>query len=140
MSINIRAAAKQRWENAKNASIKAAGENADYQPIVLDESINKIKSLPADKWPGALTIGTSEIPCYVLDDGRRVITRTAATSVLTDGKGGGNLENYLMVENLRGFMPDGFKDQMIEFFIPGVSAPNTTTGRGLTGSQCLEDD
>ena len=99
--------------------------------------LEKTQDLPVAKWPGILTIGTSEVPCYVLDDGRRVITRTAATSVLTDDKGGGQLEKYLMVENLRGFVAAGLKDQFIDFFIPGVSVPNSTT-RGMTAENFIE--
>jgi hypothetical protein len=132
-----RAAAKQRWENARNAGIKVAGENAAYQPTPSDASPSKEKQLPIARWPGVLTVGSSEIACYVLDDARRVITRTAATGVLTGGTGGGNLEQYLIVESLRGFVPPGFKDQMIEFFIPGVSAPNTTT-RGISAEAFIE--
>jgi hypothetical protein len=128
-----RKAAKQRWENAKTAGIQVAGQTAPCGPIILE----KTQSLPVARWPGSLTIGTSEIPCYVLEDGRRVITRTAATSVLTDDKGGGQLEKYIMVENLRGFVPAGFKDQMIDFFIPGVSVPNSTT-RGISAENFVE--
>lgn len=132
-----RAAARQRWENARNAGIQSAGGSQEYQPIKMESSDRKEKPLPIARWPGVLTIGTTEIPCYVLDDGRRVITRTAATSVLTGGTGGGNLEQYLVVESLRGFVPPGFKDQMVEFFIPGTSAPNTTT-RGIPAETFIE--
>jgi hypothetical protein len=128
-----RNAAKQRWENARGAGIQVAGQTAPYESIILE----KTEALPLARWPGILSIGTSEVPCYVLEDGRRVITRTAATSVLTDDKGGGQLEKYVMVENLRGFVPAGFKDQMIEFYIPGVSAPNTTT-RGISAENFVE--
>lgn len=132
-----RSAAKQRWENAKNAGIKAAGESVDYQPIVLDHGANETKTLPVARWPGILTIGTKEIPCYVLDDGRRVISRNAATGFLSDEKGGGNLEQYLVVQSLRGYVPAGFNDQMIEFFVPGTSAPNTTT-KGISAEAFIE--
>jgi len=128
-----RTAAKQRWENAKNTSIEVAGQNAPFEPIILE----KIQPLPMARWPGSLTIGTREIPCYVLEDGRRVITRTAATAVLTDDRGGGQLEKYVMVENLRGFVPAEFTEQMIDFYIPGVSVPNSTT-RGISAENFIE--
>jgi hypothetical protein len=128
-----RKAAKQRWEKSKDAGIELAGQNPGYEPIILE----KTQTLPVARWPGILTIGASEIPCYVLDDGRRVITRTAATAVLSDDKGGGQLEKYVMVENLRGFVPAGFKDQMIDFFIPGVSVPNSTT-KGISAENFVE--
>jgi hypothetical protein len=130
-----RRAAKERWDKRK-ASIGGGGENSDFQPIVLDNQLRS-KELPVARWPGILTIGGSDIPCYVLEDKRRVITRTAATKVLTDNKGGGNLESYLVVENLRGFVPPGFKDQMIEFFIPGTSSANNST-RGISAETFVE--
>src|SRR5437016_1573853 len=83
-----RKAAKERWKKSE-ASIQTAGQD-DYKPIVLEDNKQKPNSLPIARWPGVLTIGTSEIACYVLDDGRRVITRTAATAVLTDDRGGGH--------------------------------------------------
>jgi len=84
-----------------------------------------------------LLVGGIEVPAYVLEDGRRVITRTAATAILTDGKGGGNLESYLVVEGLKGYVSEGFRDQMIEFYAPGVSAPNTRT-RGISAETFVE--
>jgi hypothetical protein len=131
-----RDAAKKRWDKRK-ASTKAAGENPLYVPIVLEDKLQKGKDLPAAKWPGVLTIGTKEIPCYVLDSGQRVISRNAATGILTDEKGGGNLEQYLVVQSLRGYVPPGFQDQMIEFFVPGTSAPNTTT-KGISAEAFIE--
>jgi hypothetical protein len=132
-----RKAAKDRWEKERvKASIKVAGQNGEI-PIVTDDNPQKPQNLPIARWPGILTVGTSEIPCYVLEDGRRVITRTAATAILSDDKGGGALEKYVMVENLRGFVPPGFKDQMIDFYIPGVSVPNTTT-RGISAETFVE--
>lgn len=75
---------------------------------------------PVARWPGTLRIGDVELPVYVLDDGSRVISRTGATDVLTARKGGGNLESYLGVEALRGYIPHDLPGQMVEFTIPGV--------------------
>ena len=49
---------------------------------------------------GQRSLGGAELPCYVLDDGRRIVSRNGATGILTNGKGGGNLESYLRVEDL----------------------------------------
>jgi len=73
---------------------------------------------PEATFSGSLTIGDVELPCYVLSDGRRVISRTGATAMLTSAKGGGNLESYMRVEALQGYMPAELP--MIEFAIPGV--------------------
>src|ERR1035437_3048574 len=76
-----RKAAKDRWAKAK-ASTQAAGQINDYPPIVFDPNSSKETVLPLARWPGVLTIGAKEIPCYVLDDGRRIISRNAATGFL----------------------------------------------------------
>jgi hypothetical protein len=90
--------------------------------------------VPTAKWAGVLPIGDNEVPCYVLDDGRRVISRTGATSSLT-GRTGGNLESYIGVEALRGFMPEDFADQMIEYTIEGVT---NKTVRGITADSFID--
>ena len=54
--------------------------------------VSKEPIIPTARWQGVLEIGDEELPCYVLDDGRRVLSRTGATNLLTNGKGGGNLE------------------------------------------------
>lgn len=83
--------------------------------------IKQIESkIPIAKWYGTLSVGDSELPCYVLNDGRRVISRTGATNVLTENKGGGNLESYLKIEALKGYLSDDLPEQMIEFNIPEV--------------------
>lgn len=77
-------------------------------------------TVPTAQWPGALTIGEDELPCYVLEDGRRVITRTGALNFLTGGKGGGNLESYLRVKSLEAFIPNDIEEQFVEISIPQV--------------------
>ncbi|MFP5389641.1 MAG: P63C domain-containing protein [Thermoleophilia bacterium] len=102
--------------------------------VVMPEADNPHPKVPMAKWAGVLQIGDNELPCYVLDDGRRVISRTGATNSLT-GRGGGNLESYIGVEALRGFMPEDFADQMIEFTLEGVT---NKTVRGITAESFLD--
>ncbi len=78
-----------------------------------------MKILPVAKWPGTLTIGSIDLPVYVLDDGRRVISRGGATNILTSKKTG-DLESYLRVEGLADYLPENLLDQMVEFVIPEV--------------------
>ncbi len=106
-------AAKARWRKA------GAGE---YASLVNEEALQAIEAanLPVAKWPGVLTIGDVEIPVYVLDDGRRIVSRTGATTVLTGGKGGDNLESYVQVRALESFMPSAIGARMIDFAIPEV--------------------
>jgi hypothetical protein len=89
---------------------------------------------PQALWAGALNHGDASLPCYVLNDGRRVMSQRAATEVLTSGKGGGNLKSYTGTEALSGYMPKDLSDQMIEFEIPG----NPTPGQGMQAETFLE--
>jgi hypothetical protein len=92
-------------------------------------------SVPVAQWPGILKIGSLELPVYVLDDGRRVISRTGATDVITGRKGGGNLESYLGVSALRGYISEDWSEQMIEFVLPGVQ---NKTVRGMAAETFLD--
>jgi hypothetical protein len=120
-------AAKARWK-------KVPGENASkpYDPIVLS---TENTALPVAKWPGVLLIGDIEIPVYVLDDRRRMVSRTGATTVLTIGKGGGNLESYIQVKALEKYMPQNLPDRMIDFVIPEVTNKSV---KGMTAETFLE--
>jgi hypothetical protein len=58
-----------------------------------DEAVEEVlpsipNNLPVARWPGQLELGG--IAVYVLDDGRRIISRTGATNFLTKWKGGVN--------------------------------------------------
>ena len=107
------AAAKARWRKV------GAGE---YASLVNEDATQNTETanLPVAKWPGVLTIGNIEIPVYVLHDGRRIVSRTGATTVLTGGKGGGNLESYVQVRALEPYMPNDLHVRMIDFTIPEV--------------------
>ena len=54
--------------------------------------------MPIARWRGTLNIVGLEVPCYVLDNGQKIIGRTSATELLTGIKGGGALEKYLAVK------------------------------------------
>jgi len=70
---------------------------------------------------GTLGLGGADIPAYVLDDGQRVIGRTAFTESLTDIKAGGSLEKYLGVANLKSFVDlDLVLERMVAFRLPEV--------------------
>lgn len=93
-------------------------ENNQHE-ITVESKENK---LPVAMFFGDLTVtgDGAKVPCYVLDDGRRVISRTGATDMLTDGKGGGNLESYIGVKALENYIPTNFHGDMIEFSIKEV--------------------
>lgn len=111
-----------RWH--KQILDSGAKQGLDISPgelvAVSDPSPILPAALPVAKWPGELEIADLEIPVYVLDDGRRVLSRTGALNFLTGGKGGGNLESYLEIEVLKPFLPANLADQWVEFDIPQV--------------------
>jgi hypothetical protein len=116
-----------KWQ--KDLLHKASGQGIDltasdfladspgYQSISLESNESKI---PKAKWLGTLTIGEAELPVFVLDNGVRVISRTAATGLLTDKKGGGNLESYLQVGALTKYIPQDLPGLSIEFELAEV--------------------
>lgn len=62
-----------------------------------------------------------DVPCYVLDNGVRVIGRTSATEVLTGIRGGGALEKYIAVRALEPFISkDLVLERMVPFRLPEV--------------------
>jgi hypothetical protein len=90
----------------------------EFLPIAVAASTSL--AAPTAQWPGALEVAEQELPCYVLDDGRRVITRTGALNFLTGGKGGGNLESYLRIRVLEDFLPSDIDQQFFDITIPQV--------------------
>jgi hypothetical protein len=122
------AAAKARWRKI------GPGE---YASIVNEDAaqLSENTTLPVARWPGMLTIGNVEIPVYVLDDGRRLVSRTGATTVLTGGKGGGNLESYVQVRALEPYMPLNLNQRMIDFTIPEVANKSV---KGMDAETFLE--
>jgi hypothetical protein len=111
------------------------GDFVDITLPALQSAQQTVKRTPVAKWPGTLRLGTLDLPVYVLDDGRRVITRGGATAVLTSGKGGGNLESYIGVGALKGYIPDDFSEQMFEIELPEVV---NKTVLGMTAESFLE--
>jgi hypothetical protein len=68
------------------------------------EEVPVSKSMPVAVHRGNLNIMGLDVPCYVLDNGVRVIGRTSATEVLTGIRGGGALEKYIAVRALEPFI------------------------------------
>jgi hypothetical protein len=118
-----RDAAMERWRKARARQVvKDTGNMMPGEKQPSDEAIAEVlpsvpSDLPIAKWPGQLSIG---IPVYVLNDQRRIISRTGATDFLTDKKGGRNLESYLGVQALQKYMPSDYQGAMVEFIMPEV--------------------
>lgn len=105
----------------------AQQQGIDLSPSDFMDIVPSIEIIPTDeshipvgRWPGVLSIGEAEVSCYVLDDGRHVISRTGATAYLTERRGGGHLENYINVQALQPYIPPNLIKRWIEFSIPEV--------------------
>jgi len=106
---------------------------SDFIPSI--DHPERESTTPIARWPGVLRINEGdELPCFVLDDGRRIISRTGATSYLTNRTGGGNLEHYLETQAVKPYLPKNISEKMIEFFLPEVTNKKV---RGITAEDFL---
>jgi P63C domain len=125
-----------RWHQA---IITAGAERnlaiAPTEFLQTDQVLAAAVKLPVAKWPGELEVGHLSVPVYVLDDGRRVLSRTGALNCLTEGKGGGNIESYLEIEVLKPFLPKDLFEQWVEFDIPQVVNKSV---KGMTASAFID--
>ena len=104
-------------EAAVRRGISLSG--GDFSPLAETEPAS-LPAPPEARWPGTLMVTDQELPCFVLDDGRRVITRTGALNFLTGGKGGGNLDSYLRIQALQPFLPPDLDEQFFDITMAQV--------------------
>ena len=104
-------------------------------PGDFDEVTPETPHTPIARWNGLLPIGDTTLPCYVLDDGRHVISRTGATTLLTESRGGGHLEHYIEIKALQKYLSPDVPNHMIEFVMAGVV---NKTVRGLSAEDFLD--
>lgn len=100
-----REAAQARWRKTAEAAPEALTVSEEEAAAFEPDEVAPSKSMPVAIHRGALNIMGMDVPCYVLDNGVRVIGRTSATEVLTGIKGGGALEKYIAVKGLEPFIP-----------------------------------
>jgi hypothetical protein len=110
-SESARKAAAARWAKPESTSV---GDD-EFEAEGHEEVLDPIPAMPIARWRGTLNIVGLEVPCYVLDDGQKIIGRTSATELLTGIKGGGALEKYIAVKALEPFIN---KDLVLERFVP----------------------
>jgi hypothetical protein len=89
--------------------------------MVPEIPVAATRVLPVARYSGALVLGSEEIACYVLSDGRRVISRTSATSALSGIKHGGDLKSYVGVANLANYLDLDLDEELVQFTLPEVT-------------------
>jgi hypothetical protein len=108
---SARKAALARWEK-----VRRERDEEGHPHEAVEESLTPEPSMPVARWRGALNIVGIEVPCYVLDNGEKIIGRTSATELLTGIKGGGALEKYIGVRALEPFIDvDAVAARMVPF-------------------------
>lgn len=69
-------------------------------------------SIADAKYTGVLHVGEFEIPCAVLDNGKRVVVQREVVNLLT-GTRKGDLGRYFSAQNLQPFVPEKFKGKKL---------------------------
>ena len=103
---SARKAAAARW--SKSVADEAMEEGSE-------EILEPDTAMPIARWRGTLNVVGLEVPCYVLDNGEKIIGRTSATELLTGIRGGGALEKYIGVSALKPFIDN---DLVLERMVP----------------------
>ena len=112
-------------------------DDGTFMPVIEGDDV-PLDRMPEAKYKGVLRILDYEIPCYVLNDGQRVIGRTSATEMLTGIKGGGAFEKYIGVAALRPFINmNGVLEKMVSFRLPEVEGLDRAV-KGLPTSVWLD--
>jgi P63C domain len=116
---------KERAQKAAEARWRKEGKLKEM-PIVTHGDVNS-----------PLRIGELEIPCFVLSDGKRVLTLRGMLAALDMKKGGGDggevgnrLARFVAGKQVNPFIPPGVRDQIespLQFQLPAIS------GRGGGG-------
>jgi hypothetical protein len=83
---------------------------------------------PVAKWRGEIDLGGDQLECYVLGDGRRVISLRATVKAIANADSG-DLAKFIGVSSLNSFInKDLILSELIEFSIPGTQLK----GLGMT--------
>lgn len=125
-------AAEARWQKARKRELEAETSESDSEITPLESS------MPIARHRGVLNIVGLEVPCYVLDNGDKIVGRTSATELLTGIKGGGALEKYLAVKALEPFINSALVlERMVPFRLLEVEGLERAS-KGLPADLLIE--
>lgn len=94
--------------------------------IASKAALKKAGYPSATKFRGKINIGGYELPCAILEDGRRVVWQREVVGLLTGNKKGG-LTRYFSPVNIQPFVPEKFREKTLDeasivFEMDGVKA------------------
>lgn len=66
-------------------------------------------------YSGIIKLGEFELPCYVLNDGTRVLSQREVVKLISNGRESGSLGQYLSAKSIQPFLPEKFqqKDKLL---------------------------
>ena len=115
-----RNAVRTRWAKAKGISVDEVGQvstslDPNNATLVIPDSAD-IFSM----FSGNLDIGNVSFPCYVLSNGKRVITQREVVRLMT-GHAKGGIDRYLQSSILSHYLdPNKIESQTVEFKLQGT--------------------
>jgi len=93
---------------------------SELQGNIKDITPEEMALLPFAKWKGKLDLGGNELDCYVLGDGRRVVSSGSTTKAIANIERG-SLQDYIGQKALNPFINiEKILQETIRFTIPGT--------------------
>ena len=62
-------------------------------------------------YSGVIKLREFELPCYVLNDGTRVLSQREAVKLISGGRESGDLGTYLSAKSIQPFLPEKFQQK-----------------------------
>lgn len=89
-------------------------------------------------YTGVIKLDSVEIPCYVLNDEKRVLSQREVVKLITGGRDSGDLGKYLSAKSIQPFLPEKFqiRDNGLEISL-GTQLDKTVQKQALNNSNVL---
>lgn len=94
---------------AAGALARARSLSPEERSAIARKGGLKRAGIPSATHAGVLSIGGTQIPCAVLEDGRRVVAQRQVVGLIT-GTAKGGLQRYLSAANIAPYVPEKFSD------------------------------
>ena len=77
-------------------------------------------------YSGIIKLGEFELPCYVLNDGTRVLSQREVVKLISGGRESGGLGQYLSAKSIQPFLPEKFQQKDNKLIINAGERPSKT--------------